>query len=169
MHIGALSLSEVADNVLMWTHYSSAHKGFALGFDARHPYFNARLSEIDEFRHLRRVEYRSERPNAPFSDLTGIEMFLVKSTDWAYEREWRIMRPLEDSESVIESQSLPVHLFRYPSAALQEIILGARMSPATRNALLEVIVAQPTLQHVAIKQAFIDQQTYRIGMADIAL
>jgi hypothetical protein len=166
MHIGALSLSEVVDNVLMWTHYSSAHKGFALGFDAGHPYLNARLSEVDEFRYLRRVEYRNERPNAPFSDLTGIEMFLVKSTDWAYEKEWRIMRPLEDSETVIESQPLPVHLFRYPGEALQEIVLGARMPLATRNEVLELIAAQSAFQHVAIKEACIDQQTYRIWLSD---
>lgn len=168
MHIGALSLSEVADNALMWAHYASAHMGFALGFDAGHPYFDARLSEVDEFRHLRRVEYRNERPNAPFSALTSVEMFLVKSTDWAYEKEWRIMRPLADSETVVESQPLPAHLFRYPREALQTIIIGARMPPTTRKALLEVIAAQPALKHVAIKQAFFGQQTYRIGLAGIA-
>lgn len=167
MHIGALSLSEVSDNVLMWSHYSLAHTGFALGFDARHPYFNAQLSVADEFRYLRRVEYRNDRPNAPLSDLTGVEMFLVKSTDWAYEKEWRIMRPLADSESVIDSQPLPAYLFRYPWDTLQEVILGAKMTPATRSALLEVIVAQPNFKHVVIKQAFIDRQTYHIRLANI--
>jgi len=171
MHVGVLSLSELADSVLMWSHYSSAHTGFVLGFDAGHPYFNARLSEVDEFRHLRGVEYRNDRPSAPFSELTSVEMFLVKSTDWAYEKEWRIMRPLIDSETVIvnESQALPVHLFRYPSEALQEVIIGAKMPPTIMKSLLEEIGAQPTLKHVAIKQAFIDPQTYHIKLSDIAV
>ncbi len=165
-HVGALSLSEVADNVLMWSHYSGGHAGFALGFDARHPYFNARLSEVDEFRHLRRVEYRNERPNAPLSSLSGVEMFLVKSTDWAYEKEWRIMRPLADSETVADAQPLPAHLFRYPIDAIKEIIFGAKMLPSTKSALLEVLVAQPALQHVVLKQASIDQQTYGVRLTD---
>jgi len=165
-HIGALSLSEVADNVLMWSHYSLGHAGFALGFDARHPYFNARLSEVDEFRHLRRVEYRNDRPNAPLSDLSGAEMFLVKSTDWAYEKEWRIMRPLADAETVADAQQLPVHLFRYSSDAIKEIIFGAKILPSTKCALLEVIAAQPYLRHVVLKQAFIDQQVYGMKLRE---
>jgi hypothetical protein len=165
-HIGALSLSEVADNVLMWSHYSCGHAGFALGFDTRHPYFNARLSEVDEFRHLRRVEYRNERPNAPMSSLSGVEMFLVKSTDWAYEKEWRIMRPLADSETFADAQPLPAHLFRYPIDAIKEIIFGAKMLPSIRSALLEVLAAQPALQHVVLKQASIDQQTYGVRITD---
>lgn len=166
-HMGVLSLSEVVDNVLMWSHYSSGHTGFTLGFDARHPYFNARLSEVDEFRHLRRVEYRNERPNAPLSFLSGVEMFLVKSTDWAYEKEWRIMRPLVDAETSTDTQILPVHLFRYPSDAIKEIIFGAKILPSTRSALLEVFAAQPALRHAVLKQASIDQQSYSMRIIDL--
>lgn len=165
-HIGALSLSEVANSVLMWSHYAYGHAGFVLGFDARHPYFNARLSEVDEFRHLRRVEYRNERPNAPLSDLSGIEMFLVKSTDWAYEKEWRIMRPLADSENVADAQPLSVHLFRYSSDAIKVVVFGARLLQPTKSALLEVLAAQPALRHVVLKQAFIDRQNYRVRLAN---
>ncbi|MDP2401011.1 MAG: DUF2971 domain-containing protein, partial [Actinomycetota bacterium] len=161
-HIGALSLSETDDSVLMWSHYSSGHTGFVLGFDARHSYFNARLAEVDEFRHLRRVEYRNERPNAALSTLSGVEMFLVKNTDWAREKEWRIMRPLADAESVItiDTQPFPVCLFRYPSDAIREIIFGAKMTPSMRRVLFEVLEAQPALRHVVLKQAIVDRQTY---------
>lgn len=167
-HIGALSLSEAPDSVLMWSHYSCGHAGFALGFDARHPYFNARLSEVDEFRHLRRVKYRNERPNAPLSSLSGVEVFLVKSADWAYEKEWRIMRPLADSETVADAQPLPAHLFRYPSDAIKEIIIGAKMFPFIRNALLDVLAAQPALRHAVLKQAYIDQQSYGMHIIDLS-
>lgn len=163
-NVGALSLSEVVDNVLMWSHYSLGHTGFALGFDARHPYFDSRFTEVDEFRHLRQVEYRNERPNAPLSDLSAVEMFLVKSIDWAYEKEWRIMRFLGEAEAVIDAPQLPVHLFRYPSDSIKEIVFGAKILSATKRALLEVVATQPALQHVVLKQASIDPQAYGVRL-----
>lgn len=35
----ALSLSEKADDLLMWAHYAKHHEGFVIGFDGKHPMF----------------------------------------------------------------------------------------------------------------------------------
>lgn len=92
---GALSLCEVPDSLLMWAHYGISHTGFVLEFDPSHPYFTTRRSEGDEFGHLRRVVYRDTRPSVNLIDLDGVEMFLVKSKEWEYEHEWRVLRTLK--------------------------------------------------------------------------
>ncbi|WP_206208233.1 DUF2971 domain-containing protein [Xanthomonas oryzae] len=83
-----------------------SHTGFVLELDPEHPYFNARRTDQDEFGHLRQVRYRDVRPSASLIDLDGTEMFLVKSKEWSYEREWRILRPLKDAQNVVNASPL---------------------------------------------------------------
>ena len=61
--IGMLSLSEVHDSHLLWSHYASAHRGFVIEFDTDNKFFNKRRSENDELNYLRKVIYcdRDER------------------------------------------------------------------------------------------------------------
>ena len=37
---GVLSLSRTNDSLLMWAHYADSHRGFVLGLDETHPFFN---------------------------------------------------------------------------------------------------------------------------------
>lgn len=151
--IGILSLSEVPDSLLMWSHYAASHTGFVIGFEPRHSYFNQSKGADDEFRHLRRVMYREARPRGALTSLDGTDLFLVKSSHWAYEREWRILRPTTEADFTISATPFPIHLFEYPADALKEVIIGARMDLIVRAALLSSIAAEPSLAHVRIKQA----------------
>lgn len=168
-HVGILSLTELPDNLLMWSHYSEGHTGFALGFDAQHPYFNAKLSESDELRHVRQVVYRDQRTQAPLTSLNGIEMFLVKSAHWSYEKEWRIARPLEDAELIQNESPFPIHLFRFPSDALKEIIFGAKIDPTTKQTLLDIASDRSDFEHLVFRQAVLDQQSYSIKLDEITI
>jgi hypothetical protein len=77
-NIGALSLSEKPDNPLMWSHYAEDHKGYAIGFNSEHEYFNQRINSNDELRHLRQVVYE-ERPKINLTNVSGIDLFLVNT------------------------------------------------------------------------------------------
>jgi hypothetical protein len=166
--IGILSLSEIPDDLLMWSHYAATHTGFVLGFDSRHPYFNERKAESDELRHLRRVEYRDSRPSGPMTGFDGVAVLLVKSQHWAYEREWRILRPLADAEVVQQATPHPICLFRYPGAAVQEIILGANIRPSAKEILAAALASNQTLGHVRLLQALLDGGDYRLRIEDSA-
>lgn len=168
-HVGVLSLSALPDNLLMWSHYSLGHKGFAVGFDGQHSYFNSKLSESDELRHIREVLYREERTQAPLTAMNGVEMFFVKSTHWAYEKEWRILRPLADAEITQEASPFPIHLFRFPDSALRQIIFGPKMDHATKHALIATVAARPSLQHVTFKQAILEKERYAVSIADAVI
>ncbi|OOG51139.1 DUF2971 domain-containing protein [Polaromonas sp. C04] len=51
--LGVLCLSESPKSLLMWAHYADSHRGFVVQFDETSPFFNRRVSEDDELRHLR--------------------------------------------------------------------------------------------------------------------
>ena len=167
--IDALCLSEVPDSLLMWSHYGASHAGFVLAFDARHPYFHEEKGPEDEFRHLRRVLYREARPSATLVGLDGVDFFLVKSGHWSYEREWRILRPLQKAEVVYPSEPFGVHLFPFPPGALKAVILGARMTAETAEAVAASIRANSLLGHVRVQRARPDSSHFLLRINDEAI
>lgn len=165
--IGILSLSEVPDSLLMWSHYAGSHTGFVLGFDPQHPYFNKFNGQEDEFRHLRRVMYRETRPGGVMSALDGSDLFLVKSGHWDYEREWRILRPLAEATLTKPSSPFSINLFEFPPSALQELIIGARTSEITKHDLVSTIRNDAALQHIRIRQSVPHDEHFMLKFADI--
>lgn len=84
---GIFSLSAVSDSILMWSHYSDSHRGFCVGFDSDILY---QLSG-----HFRKVIYDDVFPEVGLLDdsLDGfLKLFITKSTDWSYEKEYRILK-----------------------------------------------------------------------------
>jgi len=130
VNVGVLCLSEVRDSILMWGHYTDNHRGLVVGFDAAHPFFSRRRSDNDEFGFLRQVIYQLQRPQVTLTDMTSPAWFQTKSDDWAYEKEWRIVRPLSEAEHRIEAQPYPICLFEFAPDAVREIIVGMRAAPA---------------------------------------
>jgi hypothetical protein len=164
--LGVLCLSEVPDSLLMWAHYASSHTGFVVEFDAWHPSFHEQKSDEDDLRHLRRVYYRESRPSAPLSSMSAIELFLVKSGHWGYEREWRIVRPLVDAVATVPAHPYPIRLFEIPAAAITEVILGARMSDAMAADMRNAIRANTTLASLRIRRAIADSSHFLVRFED---
>lgn len=110
--------TETVDKVLMWSHYARSHSGFALGFDFSLPE-NQKAKEM-----LFRVVYSDEKIDMTMDIgfvadrhiegdykyatdiLCGPKSSLFKSTDWAYEREWRYT--IRDIENQKEYGSVPL-------------------------------------------------------------
>ncbi|QSX31785.1 DUF2971 domain-containing protein [Shewanella cyperi] len=122
--IGVLSLTEKADNLLMWSHYAESHSGYCIGFKSNHSFFNRKRSEKDEFYHLRKVKYLPRRPSKLMVDMNGTDMFLLKSDIWEYEQEWRMCAVLLDADTIINKIDPPVHLFNFPADLIEEVIIG---------------------------------------------
>jgi hypothetical protein len=151
--LGVLCLSEVPDSLLMWAHYGCGHEGFAIEFDAWHDYFHAQISDKDDLRHLRRVQYREARPGAKLAEMGATELFLSKSGHWDYEREWRIVRPLEDAVATDTKEPYPIKLFEIPADAVQAVILGVRMKDKDEAKIRAAIEASSQLSHVSVLKA----------------
>lgn len=154
--LGVFCLSEVPDNLLMWAHYARSHTGFVVEFDALHPSFHEQKSEEDDMRHIRRVYYRDSRPSAPLSEMSAIELFLVKSSHWSYEREWRLVRPLSDAAKMIPMDPYPLAFFDIPPSAIKGVITGARMSPEYCERLRQAMMTHAELRSIQVRRALPD-------------
>jgi hypothetical protein len=126
--LGVVSLSRVATNVLMWSHYAEHHKGFVveleIGMDAPMP--------LLEFVVPLPVVYQRARPLVDWASGCDIEQyFLTKSEDWAYEEEERILTTW---------QGPGIHPYSRKHF-LKSVIAGAKMSSADFSSL-EASVAQ---------------------------
>lgn len=161
-NIGIFSLTENPNNQLMWSHYADSHQGFVLGFNADHKYFHQQRSEVDEFGYLRKVEYRENRPSCPMIELTGTDVFLVKSLQWKYEEEWRVIRPLRDADEMIMKEPYPIFLFSFPPEVIREVILGHKM-PAEKKTEITSFV-RSNFDSVKLFQVEIDSQSFGLKL-----
>lgn len=159
LNVGVLCLSEVRDSILMWGHYTENHRGFVVGFDPDHPFFSKRSSEDDDFGFLRWVNYQPQRPQVMLSDTTSIAWFQTKSTDWAYEKEWRIVRVLSEAEHRIDAKPFPFCLFEFAADAVCEIIVGMRSAPSLVREIQSLAARFPK---AAVLKAREDPSRYRL-------
>ena len=147
--VGVLCLSELRDSALMWAHYADSHQGFVVGFNSEHSFFSKRRGENDEFGFLRRVEYEPQRPQVVLTNTSSLDWFQTKFDQWAYEKEWRILRVLSEASYRSERTPFPVCLFEFPPDAVMEIIVGMRF-PKLRIAEVQALtVTFPSVRLLA--------------------
>jgi hypothetical protein len=130
--IGVFSLSRVRDSLLMWSHYGDQYAGAVIEFDGSHEFF---AGQID-------IDYRSARPrrhvDAYLSDVPiPLAELCAKPDQWAYEREVRIIRKLEDCQPKGQDQrGFPVFVQPIPNGAIKSVILGERISVTKQREIL---------------------------------
>lgn len=125
---GILSLSELDDNILMWSHYAQQHKGICIELERNS--FNI-LGMPD---HTLPVRYSIKAPiidarcyrKADNDERNEIEnsLVLTKASDWTYEREWRVIK----NSCANSTQSLKCKII--------SITLGLRVEDSTQEHIL---------------------------------
>jgi Protein of unknown function (DUF2971) len=126
---GILSLSELGDNILMWSHYAQQHKGICIEF-RRNP--SNILGKPD---HTSPVRYSIKAPtidarNYRTADKEGqneieLSLVLTKAADWTYEREWRVVKNgCANSTQPLECKIESITLGLRSENAAQEHILS---------------------------------------------
>ncbi len=141
-HSRVLCLTETPDNVVMWSHYASEHRGVV--FKLR------RLEELDHrFLVAQKVVY-TDQPLAFLNlkehseNLVGLanhdltsriwQIAYRKHSDWAYEREWRVHIPLLDQPA-----GDGLSYFDEPKELFEAIYLGCRMEPETVAMITQLV------------------------------
>lgn len=132
--IGIFCLAKRWDSGLMWSHYSSSHTGFCIGFHRDHPFFLGDGTSPG----LRDVCYSQSRVRVPLEKGKAIDfdVMFTKSIDWKYEQEERMLFLLEKSKKVIDGNPCKIHLFEVPRDAVSEVIVGARASDQLEGQLV---------------------------------
>ena len=154
--VGVLSLTEEADNEMMWALYADQNTGFVLEFDSRNPFFNYPRLPGDSA--LKKVRYQvlEQVPHLldedTISDTYLERLFYTKSVKWEHEQEWRMLHELENAD---ETKFLPkskVCLYRFPSSLITGVIFGAFMSEGDKAIVLEIL-REDRYSHVNVHQA----------------
>lgn len=123
---------------------------------------------------VKKVHYSDKRPPVTFLDPTIPleshaanlirDVFLTKGLEWAYEKEWRLFLPLNDLVAFPHDVSGQIHLFPLTQTVLKAVIVGARASEATVDAVRQVLNATPSLGHVALAKCRISDTNYEVAI-----
>lgn len=173
--LGILCLSEIPDNLLMWTHYAKNQEGFVIEFDEKCRFFNTPEFDGNTFGTLQKVKYCKERPNIEMlSNLNLEDVAYCKSEYWNYEEEWRIIKNLSNetllinkkNEPLKDLQKQPIHLFPFPVECMKGIILGSRMKEEDKQNMLKLLEADEN-KNIKIFQAVEDEREYKLNIMPI--
>jgi hypothetical protein len=158
--LGVLSVSEVKDNQLMWSHYARSHQGFVIEFDRTDTYFTDRKVSSDDLWQLKKVVYADRRPHTTVIDFDMQAILLTKHCSWSYEREWKDFRPLNQASKVIDAKPFPIHLFAIPPRCIRSLIFGAKMETALKDELRSVVRGHESFRHLVVCETALDDQDY---------
>lgn len=148
---GICSLTSKNNNLLMWSHYANAHKGFCIGFD-KFELFDATQGVLG------RVIYTDSFPMTPmFGDNQGASLsFLImtKSKHWEYEDEYRITKLLA-----------PRSIFKLNDTAIKEIVLGCRINPNSRAEIIKTVRNKSS--KIKIYDSVIDDKEFKLNLVEV--
>ncbi len=129
-NLGVFCLSANWNNILMWSHYADNHKGFVIGFDTSHSFFEkCKLG-------LKPVCYTNKRPASSLCDGFIKNLIYTKADIWNYEDEWRICKEVKEATKLIFDS---IHLFEFPIDAIYSVHLGSRSDKEMCNTVLKKI------------------------------
>ena len=137
---GILALSNRWWSTLMWSHYAEKHRGFVVGFDATHPFFQAASEYANECGPLEEVTYAKRRLSEIPKDLTPEvrkALFMRKDQDWLYEGEYRLVRPAAGMHLVGNDMDprTCIRVSTIPIEAVAEIYIGVKTADPLRRRL----------------------------------
>ncbi|MED1620089.1 DUF2971 domain-containing protein [Bacillus pseudomycoides] len=124
--------SEINHSILMWSHYANNHTGFCIEYNFKKegidPVLTRQLQPVLYRDRLFNVgEYFPEDKRNSINPLIVKYNAIIKSTEWSYEREWRIVFLKQDEVGFSRK------LFRP-----QAIYLGAKMCDEEKERMIEI-------------------------------
>jgi len=161
---GVLSLSSTNDNALLWSHYSSSHRGFAIEFDvtqiAHYHVPNLEKYPLDYFESrlmAKPVDYSANRPPSISSAHHLATPYFHKGSEWAYEEEYRVL------------SNFGPGLKPFDCDLISGIYLGCNVSNETKQKVLKVVqdFTEKTGNSIRKYQARTDNRTYELHFDEI--
>lgn len=127
-------LTEEKDNLLMWAHYADNHTGIVIKFRD--------VPEKDSpIKLAQKVVYSDKVPTVPIYEIitqetTGRQLreiySLTKSTQWEYEKEWRIV-------TFSKNKTREFELLSFAKEEVTDVYLGCRINSENKQKILEII------------------------------
>jgi len=125
--LGVVCLSEINNDILMWSHYADGHTGFCIEFERSDD------NDLGKWNYCLPVTY--DAVDVPSVDPASIEdrasvakIVSSKAPNWSYEKEWRLIISHESADGLI---SLP--------ARITSVIFGCKMDGARRHTIANIL------------------------------
>lgn len=138
--MGVFCMSEVKDQILMWSHYSEGHTGFCLEFRA--------TSTTTFFGKAQKIKYCEVYPSINFfkssRDAQTEATLLTKAKLWCYEKEWRIIEHERGAGT-----------YSFPQELLTGVIIGCQMPDENKNKIIGWVKnrnPRPTIYKAEVKE-----------------
>lgn len=154
-----LSLAENCDSLLMWAHYGVRHTGVLIGFDSE---MRILARPTPTFSLFDAVSYCHHRPTArTFTSVPDHELYFRKSSEWSYEREWRLVESILAIEGDVAAPA--VHWpFDVATKSIREVVLGHRAGRLVPE--VHTLLRQQRYEHVQLRLAIPDIRTFRLNL-----
>ena len=139
--LGILSLCRTEVSLLMWSHYTNEGKGFVIGFDDSHPFFQE-LSASNRPTGPIPIVYSMKRNKVSNQDKRFYERLLCeKPIDWSYEEEERVFRLYLSNDGSIgkDGYAQEIFLTELPKEVIQSVYIGYRADSSLVDALLAAL------------------------------
>ena len=124
--VGIFCLSKCRDSLPMWAHYANNAKGLAVEFQYLDKIFPGDKTGI--LRQPIAVYYAKDGIGITFEPRSHKSLFFCKFPDWEYEREVRIILPIDDCYCQ-DNLNDPIYIYKIPPACVVRVILGWKMEP----------------------------------------
>lgn len=154
-------ISEVNDSPVMWAHYANNYKGVVVQFECIDIYESPlllaeKVNYSDEFPLLGTLDFwRKEITGQTKFDYnqTFKELELSKTTEWSYEKEWRVISFEKKSESLYSD-------YKIHPREISGIYFGINISEEDRQDIINLRAHQ--LSHIDLFDLDIDQSRRKI-------
>jgi hypothetical protein len=136
-----LSLTEINDNTAMWSHYADKYRGIVLKLECLDQYDGflllaepVRYSDVIPTMGDLQYWTKSITGNVPF-DYNALfkQLELTKTTNWSYEREWRVVSFEKDSNDMYSDYKVHPRTFT-------AVYLGTDVSDQDRHDFLNLSI-----------------------------
>jgi hypothetical protein len=159
--IVVLSLAENYDSLLMWAHYTAQHKGFLIGFDSESRIL---ARPTPTFSLFGAVSYCHHRPTGDrFTDISDQELYFRKSSEWAYEKEWRLVETVLTIDG--DPEDPKAHWsFALDPDSIRTVVVGYRSRELFPR--LYELLRQERYAHVELHYVNPDLRAFRLNIED---
>jgi len=150
-NVGVFSMSSTPSNLLMWAHYADEHKGICIEFEraSTNPLGSPHLTHkvvyqemlpiVGSLDFLRSLRLVSESP-----------VFITKSEDWRYEKEWRFIKGRGEVEEPIPGR-------------IKSVCFGLRTPDKHKELIYNILRHYPDIEY---KQAVQDPCSYSLSLVE---
>ncbi len=153
--ISILCLSSKHDNILMWSHYTTNHKGLCIEFSTENEVF---------FRKPLVVKYKKEQPLLSYlkdRDKFIIDLLTIKSDDWSYENEYRL---IEDNDI---DETKGGKLYPIPPSSVKAIYFGCQCNEGDIKKIIGI--AKEKFPHtVRFYKMKLNSKNYKLDSEEIS-